>query len=169
MKKVAWINMEELGIIIAPNGEYMKFGKWIPRTERNEEDSNVWHSDSFLSQVYPTPWFQQLHIPYNDTWEIHRQIDNFAKNGTIILLNNQEISKDKLRTGIVLAGPIDMTPEQIATLEQEKERLVTFENNDYSFIDLFNENGEYDIERSFYHLTDFYDYIEEIKENKKIR
>ena len=57
-----------------------------------------------------------------------------------------------------------MTPEQIATLEQEKERLVTFENNDYSFIDLFNENGEYDIERSFYHLTDFYDYIEEIKE-----
>ncbi len=161
--------MEELGIIIAPNGEYMKFGKWIPRTERNEEDSNVWHSDSFLSQVYPTPWFQQLHIPYNDTWEIHRQIDNFAKNGTIILLNNQEISKDKLRTGIVLAGPIDMTPEQIATLEQEKERLVTFENNDYSFIDLFNENGEYDIERSFYHLTDFYDYIEEIKENKKIR
>ncbi len=161
--------MEELGIIIAPNGEYMKFGKWIPRTERNEEDSNVWHSDSFLSQVYPTPWFQQLHIPYNDTWEIHRQIDNFAKNGTIIILNNQEISKDKLRTGIVLAGPIDMTPEQIATLEQEKERLVTFENNDYSFIDLFNENGEYDIERSFYHLTDFYDYIEEIKENKKIR
>ena len=161
--------MEELGIIIAPNGEYMKFGKWIPRTERNEEDSNVWHSDSFLSQVYPTPWFQQLHIPYNDTWEIHRQIDNFAKNGTIILLNNQEISKDKLRTGIVIAGPIDMTPEQIATLEQEKERLVTFENNDYSFIDLFNENGEYDIERSFYHLTDFYDYIEEIKENKKIR
>lgn len=161
--------MEELGIVIAPNGEYMKFGKWSPRVERDEEDSNVWHSDSFLSQVYPTPWFQQLHIPYNDTWEIHRQIDNFAKNGTIIILNNQELSKGKLRTGIVLAGPIDMTPEQIATLEQEKERLITFENDDYSFIDLFNENGEYDIERSFYHLTDFYEYIEEIKEDKKTR
>ena len=83
--------MEELGIIIAPNGEYTKFGKWLPRIERNEEDSHVWHSDSFLSEVYPTSWFQQLNIPYDDTWEIHRQIDNFAKSGTIIILNNQEI------------------------------------------------------------------------------
>lgn len=161
--------MEELGIIIAPNGEYIKFGKWIPRIERNEEDSHVWHSDSFLSEVYPTSWFQQLNIPYDDTWEIHRQIDNFAKSGTIIILNNQEISKDKLRTGIVLAGPINMTPEQITALEQEKERLVAFENNDYSFIDLFNTEGDYDIEKSFYHLTDFYEYIEEIKEDKKTR
>lgn len=161
--------MEELGIIIAPNGEYIKFGKWIPRIERNEEDSHVWHSDSFLSEVYPTSWFQQLNIPYDDTWEIHRQIDNFAKNGTIIILNNQELSKGKLRTGIVLAGPIDMTPEQIATLEQEKERLITFENDDYSFIDLFNTEGDYDIEKSFYHLTDFYDFIQEKEKEKRTR
>lgn len=85
--------MEELGIIIAPNGEYTKFGKWLPRIERNEEDNHVWHSDSFLSEVYPTSWFQQLNIPYDDTWEIHRQIDNFAKSGTIIILNNQEYPK----------------------------------------------------------------------------
>lgn len=51
--------MEELGIIIAPNGEYMKFGKWVFRSERKDEDSHVWHSDSFLKEVYPTPWFQQ--------------------------------------------------------------------------------------------------------------
>lgn len=161
--------MEELGIIIAPNGEYIKFGKWIPRIERNEGDNHVWHSDSFLSEVYPTSWFQQLNIPYDDTWEIHRQIDNFAKNGTIIILNNQELSKGKLRTGIVLAGPIDMTPEQIATLEQEKERLITFENDDYSFIDLFNTEGDYDIEKSFYHLTDFYDFIQEKEKEKRTR
>ena len=58
--------MEELGIIIAPNGEYMKFGKWVFRSERKDEDSHVWHSDSFLKEVYPTPWFQQLNIPYTD-------------------------------------------------------------------------------------------------------
>ena len=57
--------MEELRIIIAPNGEYMKFGKWVFRSERKDEDSHVWHSDSFLKEVYPTPWFQQLNIPYN--------------------------------------------------------------------------------------------------------
>ena len=34
--------MEELGIIIAPNGEYTKFGKWLPRIERNEEDNHVY-------------------------------------------------------------------------------------------------------------------------------
>lgn len=62
-----------------------------------------------------------------------------------------------------------MTPEQIATLEQEKERLVAFENNDYSFIDLFNTEGEYDIEKSFYHLTDFYDFIQEKEKEKKTR
>ena len=33
--------MEELGIIIAPNGEYMKFGKWVFRSERKDEDSHV--------------------------------------------------------------------------------------------------------------------------------
>ncbi len=162
--------MEELGIIIAPNGEYMKFGKWVFRSERKDEDSHVWHSDSFLKEVYPTPWFQQLNIPYNDTWEIHRQIDNFAKSGTIIILNNQEISHlGKLRSGVVIAAPINITDQQITTLEQEKERLIAFENGDYSFIDLFNTEGEYDIEKSFYHLTDFYDYIEQTKENKRTR
>lgn len=162
--------MEELGIIIAPNGEYMKFGKWVSRIERENEDSHVWHSDSFLKEVYPTSWFQQLNIPYNDTWEIHKQIDNFAKSETIIILNNQEVSSQgELRPGVVIAAPSNMTDEQITTLEQVKEQLINFENQYLSFIDLFNENGEYDIEKTFYHLTDFYDYIEKTKENKRTR
>lgn len=70
---------------------------------------------------------------------------------------------------MVIAAPINITDQQITTLEQEKERLIAFENGDYSFIDLFNTEGEYDIEKSFYHLTDFYDYIEQTKENKRTR
>lgn len=69
--------MDELGIIISQSGESMSFGKWKERELRNNDNPEDWHTDSFMKEVYPTPWFQNLKIPYDLTKEFQNQLDLF--------------------------------------------------------------------------------------------
>lgn len=158
-------NMEELAIIIDQNGDYMSFGKWIPSKLRDDDDPDVWHDKAFRKHILPTEWFQNLGIPYivSDKIHFHNQLDVFARNGLVAIVNNSENDNKS----IVLASPNTITDEQIDFLLSKKDTLINFENNNTSFIDVFDVREEYSIVESFFHIADYYDYLDKIIEERK--
>ena len=161
--------MDELGIIIDQDGNYMGFGKWRERELRVNENPNDWHDDSFKNTVYYTPWFQNLGIPdiLSDTTNFHNQIDKFAQNGIIVIANAKEKSNTPGESRIIMAVPSTITNEQIAYLMSKREDFTTFENGHYSFIDILSTGEEYEVEKAFYHITNFYDYLDKLIKTRK--
>lgn len=155
--------MEELGIIIDQNGNSMNFGKWRPREIRQNDNPNDWHDDSFLEMIYHTEWFQSLGIPYDLKKKFHNQLDLFAKCGIVVVVNNKEDGKGS----IVLVSPNSITLEQIQVLLDKKTDLINFENGNFSFIDVFDVDEDYTILENFYHITDYYNYLENLLIEKK--
>ena len=158
--------MDELGIIINKNGESMSFGKWKERELRDENNPEDWHTDSFLKEVYPTPWFQKLKIPYDLTKEFQKQLDLFARCGCIIIANSKENSNNVGESRLVIASPDTITEEQIEALNERREDFLEFANGHYSFIDIFDTNEEYFIIESFYNIEDYYNYLDNIVKSK---
>lgn len=97
--------MDELGIIINQNGESISFGKWKLRELRDTNNNEDWHTSSFLEQVYPTTWFQNLGIPYDLTKEFQTQLDLFARFGCIVIANSRENSNNVGESRLVIASP----------------------------------------------------------------
>lgn len=163
--------MDELGIIIDQDGNHMSFGKWRERKLRVNENPDDWHDDSFRNTVYNTPWFQNLGIPYvlSDTINFHNQMDKFAQNGVIVIANSKEESKTPGESRIIMAVPNTITDEQINYLMSKRQDFITFENGHYSFIDVLTTGQEYEVVESFYHITDFYNYLDKLIEARKNR
>lgn len=165
--------MEELGIIIDQDGNYMSFGKWRPREMRDIDYSDDWHDDSFKKTVYYTDWFQNLGIPYilNDNISFHNQLITFAENGIVVIANTKENSTDLGERRITMAVPDSMTEEQINYLLSKKEEFINYESNHYSFIDVLSIGQDFNIVESFCRITDFYNYIDKLitnRQNKKL-
>lgn len=158
--------MDELGIIINQNGESMSFGKWKERELRNTDNPEDWHTDSFLTQVYSTPWFQSLGIPYDLTKEFQNQLDLFARYGCIVITNSRENSGNVGESRLVIASPNTITEEQIQALDEKRKNFIEFANGHYSFIDIFDVNEEYTILEEFYSIKDYYDYLDDLKKSK---
>lgn len=161
--------MDELGIIINQNRESMSFGKWKPRELRNENNSDDWHTDSFLKQVYPTTWFQNLGIPYNLTKEFQNQLDLFARYGCVAIANSRENSNSVGESRLVITSSNTITEEQIQALNEKREAFLEFGNGHYSFIDIFDVNEEYSILEEFYNINDYYHYLDSLVESKQRR
>ena len=160
--------MNELGIIISPNGESKSFGIWREREKREISCSKDWHTDSFLEEIYPTAWFQNLQIPYQTNIEFQNQLDLFAKYGCVIIVNSKEESSKVGETRFVIVVPNTITSEQIDYFMKQKEKFIAFENGHYSFIDILDTKEEYSILENFYTIVDFYSYLDERKkENPK--
>ena len=159
------VYMEELGIIIDQDGNYMSFGKWKPRELRMDENQTDWHDDSFKCEIYPTEWFQNLNIPYifSDKIGFHNQLDMFAKHGILVIVNNSEDDKNSL----VVASPSNISSKQIQVLLDMKEKLINFENDNISFIDVLDVNEDYVVLDSFYHISDYYNYLENLLDQRK--
>jgi len=154
--------MNELGIIINQKGESMSFGKWRPRELRQEDNPNDWHDDSFLQTVYSSKWFQDLGIPYDLNKGFHNQLDMFARCGIIIIANSCENSIDPGERRIIMTSPNVITDEQISFLLDKKDELTTFENGHFAFIDILDINDELAEPKSFYHITDYYEYLDKM-------
>lgn len=159
--------MDELGMIINQNGESISFGKWKPREFRNINNSEDWHTDSFLQKVYPTTWFQSLGIPYDTTKNFQNQLDLFARYGCVVIANSRENSNNVGESRLVITSPNTITDEQIQALNQRREAFLEFGNGHYSFIDIFDTNEEYSIINSFYNINDYYNYLDSLVESKQ--
>jgi len=154
--------MNELGIIINQKGESMSFGKWRLRELRQEDNVNDWHNDSFLQTIYTSEWFQDLGIPYNLNKGFHNQLDMFARCGVIVIVNSSENSNNPGERRIIMISPNTITDEQIAFLLNKKDELIAFENGHFAFIDILYIDDEFAEPKSFYHITDYYDYLDKI-------
>ena len=157
--------MEELGIIVDQNGNYMSFGKWVTVKLRDDKDPSVKHDSAFTQQVYKTEWFQSLQVPYivSENVHFHNQLDVFAKAGILIIVNN---TNDDIPS-FAIASPSSITDAQIQFLLNKKNEFISFEDNNISFIDVFDVNDDYNILNEFYHITDYYDYIDKLIEDRK--
>lgn len=160
--------MDELGIIVDQKGNYMSFGKWRCRELRDINQPDDWHDDSFKKTVYCTEWFQNLNIPYilSEDITFQNQLTNFAENGTLVIANSKEDSNKPGELRIIMAVPDPMTDEQINYLLNKKNDFINFENGHYSFIDIISVGQEFNIVESFYHITDFYNYLDELISSK---
>lgn len=159
--------MDELGIIINQNGESISFGKWKPRELRDINNNEDWHTTSFLEQVYPTTWFQNLGIPYDLTKEFQNQLDLFARYGCVVIANSREDSNTVGESRLVITSPDTITNSQIQALNERRDAFLEFGNGHYSFIDIFDTNEEYSIINSFYNIKDYYHYLDELVESKR--
>jgi len=155
--------MKELALIINQNGEYMSFGTWKPNNLRKKENSDDWHDECFREKVYPTEWFQNLGIPYNEDLSFYNQLPMFAKCGIVVVINDtNEVDKGSF----IIVAPNTITNEQIQILFDKKEDFINFENNN-SLIDILDVDQDYDVLQSFYHINDYYDYLENILTERK--
>ena len=59
--------------------------------------------------------------------------------------------------------------EIVLTAEEQEKAKQNVENFMKDFIKELPEDTKYDIEKSFYHLTDFYDFIQEKEKEKRTR
>ena len=89
-----------------------------------------------------------------------------AKCGIVVLANAKEESSKVGESRIVAEIPSTITDEQINSLYQKREKLIDFENGHYSYIDIMDVNEDYFPIKTFYSIQDFYDYLDEITENK---
>ncbi len=158
--------MNELGIVVAPNGEYRSFGEWMKRDLRSIANETHWHTNSFMNQIYPTSWFQDLNIPYNKSKEFHTQLDVFAKSGCVIIVNSREDSSTCGESRFIITAPDSITDEQINFFIDKKKEFIDFGADYYSFIDILDTNEEYEIIQSFYNIVNYYEYLEEILQNR---
>ena len=149
--------MNELGMIINQNGEYMSFGVWDPQ-------KNDLHAQSFIKDIYNTEWFEQLGIPYNPEKDFHNQLDLFAQYKAIVILNAKEDYDSPTENRFIISSPENFTEEQINTLNSFREKFISFEDGHYSFIDIVSSTGEY--LQNFYSIKDYYNYIDEKTKNK---
>lgn len=133
---------------------------------RNNDNPEDWHTDSFLTQVYPTVWFQSLGIPYDLTKEFQNQLDLFARCGCVVVANSREKSDNVGESRLVIASPDTITEEQINALNERKEDFIKFANGHYSFIDIFDTDEEYSIIESFYNIEDYYNYLDNLIKSK---
>lgn len=157
--------MEELGIIVDQNGNYMTFGKWVPVKLRDDNDPCVKHDSAFKKEVYNTDWFQSLGVPYVISKDIHfhNQLDVFAKAGILVIVNN---SNDNVPS-FAIASPSSITDAQIQFLLNKKDEFISFENNNVSFIDVVDVDDDYNILNSFYRIKDYYEYLDKLIEERK--
>jgi len=157
--------MNELGIIINKNGEYLAFGTWVPRNNKNINDNSHWHDDSFRYDVCSTEWFQNLGIPFDSSKGVTGQLDILAQNGLICIINikNEENCVDS--TAIQITAPENITEEQSSTMDCLKEKLTNWTKDNTSFIDLIDENGEYT--DNFNNINDYYEHLENNKNKSR--
>lgn len=153
--------MDELGIIINQNGEYMTFGTWVPRALREDNNNSHWHDQSFKCELYHTEWFKNLEIPFDDTKWVTSQLDVLAQYGIITILNlkNSDDSKDEIALQIV--SPNNITEEQNNTMNNLKEKLTTWIEGNSCIADTIDENNE--IVNEFYNIDEYYTYLDEQK------
>ena len=156
--------MEELGIIVDQNGNYMCFGKSVPISLREDDDPSVKHDSAFMKQVYKTEWFQSLGVPYivSDSFHFQNQLDIFAKAGILVIIN---ATIDK--PCFAIASPSTITDEQIKFLLSKRDEFINFENDNVSFIDVVDVTADYNILNEFNRIRDYYDYLDKIVEKRK--
>lgn len=157
--------MKELAIIINQNGEYLSFGTWKPNELRDKDNDEDWHDKCFRKSVYQTEWFQNLGIPYDEDLSFYNQLPMFAKCGIITIIND---TNDFSEGSFIVAAPDTVTDEQIQVMQEMRDYFISFENNT-SLIDVLKVDDDYTILESFYHIKDYYDYLDKIMEEKKVQ
>lgn len=160
--------MDELGIIINKKGEYMTFGKWKLRELRDINNNEDWHTSSFMDTVHDTKWFKDLGIPYDENLEFQNQLYMFARYGILVIANGREDSNKPGEFRIVISAPSNLTEEQLTFLNNKRSDFIKFEDNHFSYIEIVDAVEEFKIIESFYHITEYYDYLDSLtKENTR--
>ena len=151
--------MKVLGILVDEEGNYKTFGKWAKREERDINNCDHWHDDSFRNEISNTEWFNNMNLPYDRSKNFSNQLDVFAKSGKIVITNAMENEEEKDSIRLVITTPEEMTLEQINFLLEKKKYLQDFDKDNISVIDVFDRNEDYKIVQEFYDLKIFYKYL----------
>ena len=117
--------MQELGFVISPTGEEMKFGNWKPAIRRMDEQD--YHTEAFQKQVIATKRYEKLGVLLNENFDITSQCPFLAQNGIIVGLNQTDGSFTPSVPNIFLLFPSAMSEEQIKKMIEKKEELLQFE------------------------------------------
>ena len=68
---------------------------------------------------------------------------------------------------LVIASPNNITEAQIQALNEKREGFLAFGKGHYSFIDIFDTKEEYSIIDSFYNISDYYNYLDNLAKSKQ--
>ena len=118
--------MDELGIIIFPNGEEISFGEYVPVDDPKYTTSPT-HEEYFIKEVLPTFQFKSTDFDYNKEEMLYKNLTRLANQGLISLLN-----KDGGILAYVAPNP---TLEQINTILNNNKINSITEQEVYEFIE----------------------------------
>lgn len=153
--------MKELGYIILPNGEIIKFGEFHCNINRDNDNSEHFHNPSFREVLRQRkndfPFIKDI-----DKFNVTNELLLMGQNGYVTLLNATQGTFTEIVPSMLMANPDRLSDAQKKALISEEATMNYFDNG-IANINIIDKNGN--IIGEYRDIDDFYSDMVDYKYN----
>ena len=153
--------MKELGYVILPNGEIIKFGEFHCSISRDNDNSKHFHNPAFREVLRKRkndfPFIKDI-----DKFNVTNELPFMGQNGCVTLLNNTQGAFSEIVPFMLMVNPEKLSDAQKKALVSEEVNMNYFDNG-IADINIIDGNG--DIVGEYRVIDDFYSDMVDYKYN----
>ncbi len=147
--------MKELGYVILPNGEIIRFGEYMCSIKRDSDNIKHFHDTAFR-EVLDKRLEDFPFISDSNSFMLTRDLCLMGQNGYITVLNATQGTFTDGIPSLIMVNPEKLSSEQKSTLIKEEATMNYFDNG-LSSINIVNKGGE--VVGTYSGIDDFYNDI----------